>query len=96
MPLAALRALAESYLGWLPAVLVVLGLAAAVALVAMRTRPVRAAILAAALGLLLLAPASWAVQTLGHATNGCEARRAGTLSRRYTSVRAPRGGPTWQ
>jgi 4-amino-4-deoxy-L-arabinose transferase-like glycosyltransferase len=58
------------HLGWLPAVLVVLGLAAAVALVALRTRPVRAAILAAALGLLLLAPASWAVQTLGHATNG--------------------------
>ncbi|MEN3280413.1 MAG: hypothetical protein V7607_1553 [Solirubrobacteraceae bacterium] len=58
------------HLGWLPAVLVVLGMAAAVALVALRTRPVRAAILAAALGLLLLAPASWAVQTLGHATNG--------------------------
>jgi hypothetical protein len=58
------------HLGWLPAVLVVLGLAAAVALVALRTRPVRAAILAAALGLLALAPASWAVQTLGHATNG--------------------------
>jgi 4-amino-4-deoxy-L-arabinose transferase-like glycosyltransferase len=57
-------------LSWLPAVLIVLGLAAAVALVALRTRPVRAAILAAALGLLLLAPASWAVQTLGHATNG--------------------------
>jgi 4-amino-4-deoxy-L-arabinose transferase-like glycosyltransferase len=58
------------HLGWLPAALVVLGLAAAVALMAMRTRPVRAAILAATLGLLLLAPASWAVQTLGHATNG--------------------------
>jgi 4-amino-4-deoxy-L-arabinose transferase-like glycosyltransferase len=58
------------HLGWLPAVLVVLGLAVSVGLVAMRTRPVRAAILAAALGLLLLAPASWAVQTLGHATNG--------------------------
>jgi len=58
------------HLSWLPAVLVVLGLAAAVALVALRTRPVRAAILAAALGLLLLAPASWAVQTLGHATSG--------------------------
>ena len=58
------------HLGWLPAVLVVLGLAAAVGLVAIRTRPVRAAILAAALGLLLLAPASWAVQTLDHATNG--------------------------
>jgi 4-amino-4-deoxy-L-arabinose transferase-like glycosyltransferase len=57
-------------LEWLPAVLVVLGLAAAVALVALRTRPVRAAILAAALGLLLLAPASWAVQTLDHATSG--------------------------
>jgi hypothetical protein len=57
-------------LEWLPAVLVALGLAAAVALVAMRTQPVRAAILAAALGLLLLAPASWAVQTLGRATNG--------------------------
>jgi 4-amino-4-deoxy-L-arabinose transferase-like glycosyltransferase len=58
------------HLEWLPAVLVVVGLAAAVALVALRTRPVRAAILAAALGLLLLAPASWAVQTLDHATEG--------------------------
>jgi 4-amino-4-deoxy-L-arabinose transferase-like glycosyltransferase len=58
------------HLSWLPAVLVVLGLAAAVALVALRTRPARAAVLAAALGLLLLAPASWAVQTLGHATSG--------------------------
>jgi 4-amino-4-deoxy-L-arabinose transferase-like glycosyltransferase len=58
------------HLGWLPAVLVVLGLAVAVALVALRTKPLRAAVLAAALGLLLLAPASWAVQTLGHATQG--------------------------
>jgi 4-amino-4-deoxy-L-arabinose transferase-like glycosyltransferase len=58
------------HLTWLPAVLVVLGLAAAVALVALRARPVRAAIVAAALGLLLLAPASWAAQTLGHATQG--------------------------
>src|SRR5919198_1438144 len=57
-------------LSWLPALLEVVGLAAAVALVALRARPVRAAILAAALGLLLLAPASWAVQTLGHATQG--------------------------
>jgi 4-amino-4-deoxy-L-arabinose transferase-like glycosyltransferase len=58
------------HLGWLPAVLVVVGLAIAVASVALRTKPVRAALLAAALGLLLLAPASWAVQTLGHATQG--------------------------
>ena len=42
---------------------------AAVALVAVRGR-LRAAVLAAALGLLLLAPASWAVQTLGHSTTG--------------------------
>jgi hypothetical protein len=32
--------------------------------------PLRATVLAAALGLLLLAPASWAVQTLGHSTTG--------------------------
>jgi 4-amino-4-deoxy-L-arabinose transferase-like glycosyltransferase len=57
-------------LTWLPAVLLVLGAGAAVALVALRPGRVRAAVLAAALGLLLLAPASWAVDTLGHATNG--------------------------
>jgi 4-amino-4-deoxy-L-arabinose transferase-like glycosyltransferase len=56
-------------LTWLPAVLLVAGAVIAVALVAIRG-PLRGAILAAALGLLLLAPASWAVQTLGHATNG--------------------------
>jgi 4-amino-4-deoxy-L-arabinose transferase-like glycosyltransferase len=57
-------------LTWLPAVLVGLGVAVVVALAAARTPAVRAAVLAAALGLLLLAPASWAVQTLGHASNG--------------------------
>jgi 4-amino-4-deoxy-L-arabinose transferase-like glycosyltransferase len=56
-------------LTWLPAVLLVAGAVTAVALVAVRG-PLRAAVLAAALGLLLIAPASWAVQTLGHATNG--------------------------
>jgi 4-amino-4-deoxy-L-arabinose transferase-like glycosyltransferase len=56
-------------LTWLPAVLLVAGAVTAVALVAVRGRW-RAAVLAAALGLLLLAPASWAVQTLGHATEG--------------------------
>jgi 4-amino-4-deoxy-L-arabinose transferase-like glycosyltransferase len=56
-------------LTWLPAVLLVAGAVTAVALVAVRG-PLRGAVLAAALGLLLLAPASWAVQTLGHATNG--------------------------
>jgi 4-amino-4-deoxy-L-arabinose transferase-like glycosyltransferase len=57
-------------LAWLPAVLVGVGVVAAIALVAVRSRPVRTAVLAAALGLLLFAPATWAVQTLGHATNG--------------------------
>jgi 4-amino-4-deoxy-L-arabinose transferase-like glycosyltransferase len=56
-------------LTWLPAILLFAGAALAVALVAARGR-LRGAVLAAALGLLLLAPASWAVQTLGHATNG--------------------------
>jgi 4-amino-4-deoxy-L-arabinose transferase-like glycosyltransferase len=56
-------------LTWLPAVLLVAGAVTAVALVAVRG-PLRGAVLAAALGLLLLAPASWAVQTLGHASNG--------------------------
>ena len=56
-------------LTWLPAILLIAGAALAVALVAARGR-LRGAVLAAALGLLLLAPASWAVQTLGHATEG--------------------------
>src|SRR6185436_15024988 len=56
-------------LTWLPTVLLVGGAVTAVALVAVRGL-LRAAVLAAALGLLLLAPASWAVQTLGHATSG--------------------------
>jgi 4-amino-4-deoxy-L-arabinose transferase-like glycosyltransferase len=56
-------------LTWLPTVLLVAGAVTAVTLVAIRG-PLRGAVLAAALGLLLLAPATWAVQTLGHATNG--------------------------
>ncbi|MDX6719126.1 MAG: hypothetical protein QOJ63_1380 [Solirubrobacteraceae bacterium] len=58
-------------LTWLPGVLVVGGLAASVALVVRDPRArVRRIALAAALGLLLLAPATWAFQTLGHPTNG--------------------------
>ena len=56
-------------LTWLPTVLLIAGAVTAVALVGVRG-PLRGAILAAALGLLLLAPASWAVQTLGHSTTG--------------------------
>jgi 4-amino-4-deoxy-L-arabinose transferase-like glycosyltransferase len=57
-------------LGWLTPVLVIGGIAAAAALAARLPVRARRATLASALGLLLIAPAVWAVQTLGHATNG--------------------------
>ncbi len=57
-------------LAWLPALLVIAGLAAAGALVLGRSARVRNAALATALATLLIAPAAWSVQTLGHATNG--------------------------
>jgi hypothetical protein len=56
-------------LGWLPAVLVAFGIATVVALVLVDRR-LRIAALAAVMGALLIAPATWAAQTLGHATNG--------------------------
>jgi 4-amino-4-deoxy-L-arabinose transferase-like glycosyltransferase len=57
-------------LSWLPPVLIVGGIAAAVALAWLDMRRARVAALAAALGLLVLAPATWAAQTLGHPANG--------------------------
>ena len=54
-------------LGWLPGLLIVGGAVAAFALAFM---PRRALVLAAAIGALLIAPAVWSAQTLGHATNG--------------------------
>src|SRR4051794_21028459 len=57
-------------LQWLPPVLIVFGLVAAGALWVHGSKRLRVAALAAALGLLLIAPATWAVQTLGHAANG--------------------------
>jgi 4-amino-4-deoxy-L-arabinose transferase-like glycosyltransferase len=57
-------------LTWLPPLLLTGGIGAA-AVLANVTRPrMRLAALAAALALLLVAPATWAAQTLGHATNG--------------------------
>ncbi len=57
-------------LTWLPALLIVVGLLAAVALLAFRTRAVRAAAVGGALAALLVAPSVWALDTLGHAANG--------------------------
>jgi hypothetical protein len=59
-------------LGWVPAVLIVLGGMAAVA-IAMGpslTREARWVAVATAMGVLLLAPGAWAFETLGHATSG--------------------------
>jgi 4-amino-4-deoxy-L-arabinose transferase-like glycosyltransferase len=58
-------------LTWLPVVLGMLAVPAAAALAVRGVgRPLRAVALAVALGLLLLAPSAWAVDTLGHATSG--------------------------
>jgi 4-amino-4-deoxy-L-arabinose transferase-like glycosyltransferase len=57
-------------LSWVAGLVVTGGIAAAVALGrGLSSRP-RAATVAAVIGLLLLAPAGWSVQTLGHATSG--------------------------
>ena len=54
-------------LSWLSGVLIVAGVAAAAALALL---PRRAFALAAAIGVLLIAPAAWSAQTLGHAASG--------------------------
>jgi hypothetical protein len=57
-------------LTWLVPMLVGVGLFTAALLAVTGRGRLRAAVLAAAFGALLLAPASWAVDTLGHPTNG--------------------------
>jgi 4-amino-4-deoxy-L-arabinose transferase-like glycosyltransferase len=57
-------------LSWLPPVLIALCVLAALVLALVRVKRLRLIALAVALGALLLAPAVWAVDTLGHATNG--------------------------
>jgi 4-amino-4-deoxy-L-arabinose transferase-like glycosyltransferase len=56
--------------GWAKTLIIVTGLVAVAAIVAESSRRVRTIALAVALAGLLAAPASWAAQTLGHATNG--------------------------
>jgi len=66
--------------GWVELIVLPVGALAAVALALRIPRRARVVALAAALGALMLAPAAWAVQTLGHATSGT----------------FPAGGPTAQ
>jgi len=60
----------EGSLTWLPPVLAVVGVVAAGALAFGPDARTRNAALATALATLLIAPATWSVQTLGHATSG--------------------------
>ncbi len=57
-------------LDWLAAVLIPVAAVSIVVLIVLRGRIARTAALAAALGALLLAPAAWALDTLGYPTNG--------------------------
>jgi 4-amino-4-deoxy-L-arabinose transferase-like glycosyltransferase len=57
-------------LDWLSGVLVFVGVLAVGGLMFVAAKRIRATILAVALGALLIAPAAWSVQTLGHATSG--------------------------
>ncbi len=56
-------------LDWLPALLIVVGLLAVVALIAFSSRVVRLAALGGVLAALLIAPGVWAFDTLGYATS---------------------------
>jgi 4-amino-4-deoxy-L-arabinose transferase-like glycosyltransferase len=57
-------------LSWWPGLLAAGGIVAAGALAIVLAPRARALIVAAAMALLLLAPGAWAVETVGHATNG--------------------------
>jgi 4-amino-4-deoxy-L-arabinose transferase-like glycosyltransferase len=57
-------------LTWLAPILIAIGAIAALALAVFAGRRVRLVALAAVLSALLVAPATWAVDTLGHATSG--------------------------
>lgn len=57
-------------LRWLVPILILAGVVAVVVLAVTRSRSARAAAVLGALAVLLVAPATWAFDTLGHATNG--------------------------
>ena len=69
----------SGHLSWMPVALPLICGAAAVPLIASRSRRVHAAAMAVGVAALLIAPAAFAVDTLGHATDAT----------------FPAGGPTW-
>ncbi len=83
--------------------LIVVGLLAAVALLAFSDRPVRIVAVLGAMAVLLVAPTVWAFDTLGHATSGtfpeggpASVQSAGGLGGpggRLGGARSPAGGP---
>jgi hypothetical protein len=77
-------------LTWLAPVLIVGGIALALALALGSSPRVRNAVLVAALGLLIWAPATWAFDTLGHATSGTFPSGGPTSA--TTSLGGPGGG----
>jgi 4-amino-4-deoxy-L-arabinose transferase-like glycosyltransferase len=65
-----IRADYPGQLTWLVAPLIAAGALAAIALATLRSRAARTLVLATFLAVLLIAPATWAFDTLGHATSG--------------------------
>jgi 4-amino-4-deoxy-L-arabinose transferase-like glycosyltransferase len=80
----------SSGLGWVSPLLVIVGGVAVVALVLGRDR-IRSAALAVALAALMIAPATWSFQTLGHATSGTFPA-GGTASASFGGGGGPGGG----
>ena len=77
--------------GWATPVIIVTAIVAVAALVAESSKKVRMIALAVALAGLLAAPATWAAQTLGHATNGTFPA-GGPASAGFGGGSAPGGG----
>ncbi len=86
------RAEYPGQLTWLSPVLIVVGLLAALALVAFSSRVVRMAAMGAAVAALLAAPTVWAFDTLGHATSSTFPA-GGPASAESGGMGGPSGGP---
>ena len=81
--------------GWASTLIIVTGIAAVAAMVAESSKKVRMIALAVALAGLLAAPATWAAQTLGHATNGTFPAGGPGERRRVRRRAGRRPRPAW-